>query len=289
MEILRKTDTTSLSATFLVSSSATHTLDYEDLLTREVFSASATPSFGAATFVLDSKYLTYTGNLAAAVRNGEDEVIHLTNIDVVRPYCNIDALAVSLNILDGSEINFERIARYIINNQTKGFAFVRKEKQVTGNNSDYIPIDERLYKIYKVYENGELQYDSSLEENHTSYRVTRDGAAIEEYKEIDENKMDYGLVWRDRYLDIDFRNGFDYVIDGDFGWKVIPSDIQEASELLIQDMKNDSLRYINRYIESFDNGDFKIKFAGGATSSTGNVIVDKILEKYKNEIRLGVL
>lgn len=289
MEILRKTDTTSLSATFLVSSSATHVLEYEDLLTREVFSASATPVFGAATFTLNSKYLTYTGNLAAAVKNEEDEVVHLTNIDVVRPYCNIDALAVSLNILDGSEINYERIARYIINNQTKGFGFVRKEKKVTGNNSDYIPIDERLYKIYKVYENGELQYDSSLETNNTSYRVTRDGSAIEEYKEVDENKMDYRLVWRDRYLDIDFRDGFDYVIDGDFGWKVIPSDIQEASELLIQDMRNDSLKYINRYIESFDNGDFKIKFAGGATSSTGNVIVDKILEKYKNEIRLGVL
>jgi hypothetical protein len=101
--------------------------------------------------------------------------------------------------------------------------------------------------------------------------------------------MDYRLVWRDRYLDIDFKDGFDYVIDGDFGWKVIPSDIQEASELLIQDMKNDSSKYMNRYIESFDNEDFKIKFATGATSNTGNVIVDKILEKYKNEIRLGVL
>ena len=289
MEILRSTNTTSLLATFSVSSSATHTLEYEDLLTKESFSASATPAFGSATFSLDSKYLTYTGNLVATVKNGEGEVVHLTNMDVVRPYCNLDAIAASLNILDGSEINYERIARYIIDNQTKGFSFVRKEKQVTGNNSDYIPIDEKLYKIYKVYENGELKYDSSSEQNDTSYRITRDGSAIEEYKDVDENKMDYRLVWRDRYLDIDFKDGFDYVIDGDFGWKVIPSDIQEASELLIQDMKNDSSKYMNRYIESFDNEDFKIKFATGATSNTGNVIVDKILEKYKNEIRLGVL
>ena len=97
------------------------------------------------------------------------------------------------------------------------------------------------------------------------------------------------MVWRERYLDSAFGEGSEYRVDGDFGWKVIPQDIQEACELLIQDIKSDNLKYINRYIESFDNEDFKIKFAKNPTAGTGNMFVDKILEKYRNRLRIGVL
>jgi hypothetical protein len=102
------------------------------------------------------------------------------------------------------------------------------------------------------------------------------------------NRIDYPKIWRDRFLDVDFFSGYEYVVDGDFGWKVIPQDIQDASEMLIQDIANDSLRYINRYIESFDNDDFKIKFAKNWSSSTGNRVVDRILERYQKPILPGV-
>jgi phosphomannomutase len=49
------------------------------------------------------------------------------------------------------------------------------------------------------------------------------------------------------------------------------------------------MQYINNYIESFDNADFKIKFAKNFANGTGNLIVDKILSKYKNSIKIGVL
>lgn len=290
MEILRHTDTTSLVASFQVSSSATHTLEYDDLLTGESFSASATPLYGTVSFTLNSKYLTYTGNLVASVKNASGDTVVLTNIDVVRPYCNTDNIASALNITDGSELDYERITRYIIDSQTQGFSFVRKEKEIVGNGSDYLPVDEKIYKIYKVYQNGQLIFDSTSEVNEVSLLISKDGTSIISVDpEVPENKINYKQVWRERYLDADFNEGSEYVIDGDFGWKVIPQDIQEASELLIQDLKNNTLQYVNRYIESFDNDDYKIKFAKGAISNTGNVTVDKILEKYRNRIRLGVL
>lgn len=292
MEILRHDDTTSITATFSVTNASAHTLEYEDLITGETFSASATPSSGAVTFTLNEKYLTYTGNLAATVKDANDDIVILTNIDVVRPYCDTDAVATALNILDGSEIDYERIARYIIDSQTQGFNFVRKEKEIVGNDSDYLPVDEKIHKLYKVYSNGELYFDSTVafDNNLQNYKISKDQSSITSDPGVTyENKVNYRKVWRDRYLDSAFADGVEYLVDADFGWKVIPSDIKEACELLIQDMKNDSLKYTNRYIEQFDNEDFKIKFTKGVSSSTGNLIVDKILEKYKNRIRLGVL
>jgi hypothetical protein len=295
MEILNERaykKVTSLTATFSISPSGTYTLDYEDLYTGESFSASATTISGAVTFTLDEKYLNYTGNLSASVKNSDGDTVILTNVDIVRPYCNLDSIAVALSISGGSEIEYERLARYIIDSQTQPFTFMRKEKDIVGMGMDYLPIDEKIYKIYKVYENQEIQYDSTLtsNENLVTYEITRDGTSITNVDdEAPENKINNKVVWRERYLDSAFGEGSEYRVDGDFGWRVIPQDIQDACEMLIQDIKSDNLKYINRYIESFDNEDFKIKFSKGPNTGTGNMMVDKILEKYRNRLRIGVL
>jgi hypothetical protein len=295
MEILNERaykKVTSLTATFSISPSGTYTLDYEDLYTGESFSASATTISGAVTFTLDEKYLNYTGNLSASVKNSDGDTVILTNVDIVRPYCNLDSIAAALSISGGSEIEYERLARYIIDSQTQPFTFMRKEKDIVGMGMDYLPIDEKIYKIYKVYENQEIQYDSTLtsNENLVTYEITKDGTSITNVDdEAPENKINNKVVWRERYLDSAFGEGSEYRVDGDFGWRVIPQDIQEACEMLIQDIKSDNLKYINRYIESFDNEDFKIKFSKGPNTGTGNMLVDKILEKYRNRLRIGVL
>jgi hypothetical protein len=295
MEILNERaykKVTSLTATFSISPSGTYTLDYEDLYTGESFSASAATISGAVTFTLDEKYLNYTGNLSASVKNSDGDTVILTNIDVVRPYCNLDSIASALSITGGREIEFERLARYIIDSQTQPFTFMRKEKDIVGMGMDYLPIDEKIYKIYKVYENQEIQYDSTLNNsaNLVTYEITKDGTSITSIDdEAPENKINNKVVWRERYLDSAFAEGSEYRIDGDFGWRVVPQDIQEACEMLIQDISSDNLKYINRYIESFDNEDFKIKFSKGPNTGTGNMIVDKILEKYRNRLRIGVL
>ncbi len=296
MEILNERQykkVTSLTATFTVSPSGTYTLDYEDLYTGESFSASATTISGAVSFTLASKYLDYTGSLAASVKDSSGNTVIMTNLEVIRPYCNLDSIASALSITDGSEIDYERLARYIIDSQTQGFPFFRKEKDIIGMGMDYLPIDEKIYKIYKVYKNEELLYNSSLSAsaNLVTYAITKDGSSITnvENESDAENKVNYKPVWHERYLDPAFADGSEYRVDADYGWKVIPQDIQEACELLIQDIKEDNLKYINRYIESFDNEDFKIKFVKNPSAGTGNMFVDKILEKYRNRLRIGVL
>jgi hypothetical protein len=211
----------------------------------------------------------------------------MTNIDIVRPYSNPNTAATALSIKTSEAIEHERLARYIIDSYTGGFNFIRKEKEFIGDGSDQLLIDENIHKLYKLYENGELIYDSESNTNESEYKIHKQLNAI--VLDIPEgNRIDYPKIWRDRFLDVDFFSGYEYVVDGDFGWKVIPQDIQDASEMLIQDIASDSLRYVNRYIESFDNDDFKIKFAKNWSSSTGNRVVDRILERYQKPILPGV-
>jgi hypothetical protein len=289
MELLRLNNTTSLSASFSsLTASASYNIELDDLLTGISYSASAIANAsGIASFVMPSHYLTYTGSLSASVKDSQDNLVNMTNIDIVRPYSNPNTTATALSIKTSEATEHERLARYIIDSYTGGFNFIRKEKEFIGDGSDQLLIDENIHKLYKLYENGELIYDSESNTNESEYKVHKQLNAI--VLDIPEgNRIDYPKIWRDRFLDVDFFSGYEYVVDGDFGWKVIPQDIQDASEILIQDIANDSLRYVNRYIESFDNDDFKIKFAKNWSSSTGNRVVDRILERYQKPILPGV-
>ena len=290
MEILRLSNTTSLSASFSgLTASASYNLELDDLLTSTSYSASAAANgSGVATFSIPDYYLTYNGSLVATVKDSSQDVVNMTNIEIVRPYCTPATVATKLSIKTTEAVEYERLARYIIDSHTNGFNFIRKEKEFIGPGTDELLLDETIHKLYKLYENGELIYDSTLNTNESDYKINKQLNAI--VLDVPEtNRLNYGKVWKDRFLDVDFYDGYEYLVDADFGWKVVPQDIQEACELLVQDIVKDNIRYINRYIESFDNDDFKIKFAKNWTATTGNLSVDRILEKYKRPIRVGVL
>jgi hypothetical protein len=267
-----------------------YTLEYSDILTDVVVSVSATANAtGEVSFLLNEKYASYDAVLDANVYDYLDEVVVATNIDVVRPYTNISTLATDLNKTVTQVKEMERIARYIIDSEvSQGFGYVRKEKEIVGNGSDYLVVNEKINKLYKVYENGTLLYDSTSDNNEINFAISKDKTSIVPLHE-ESNKTEYPQVWRDRYLSRAFSDGYDYVIDADFGYKVVPQDIQEATRLLCSDISSDNMKYLNKYIESFDNDDFKIKFAKNFNASTGNLVVDRILTKYKNSIRIGVL
>jgi hypothetical protein len=290
MEALRiNGQTPSVTFTGLLPSSE-YTLTYTDLSTQEEYtSTQQSNASGEVAFVLNSYYDNYDGVLDATLFNYLDEVETVAGIEVIRPYTNITTLATELNKTYAQAKDTERTARFIIDSESaKTFGFVRKEKEFIGNGSDYLVIDEKIHKLYKVYENGNLLYDSTQEENLVTYTISKDRTSIIPVY-IEANKTEYPQVWRDRYLSRAFADGYDYVVEADFGYKVIPQDIQEATKLLCSDISSGNMQYINNYIESFDNADFKIKFAKNFVNGTGNLIVDKILSKYKNSIKIGVL
>jgi len=290
METLRLPETTTVEVSFSVPSASTlYILSYEDLGTGQTYSTSSTSnSSNIVTFGLDDTYLTYTGTLKADVLTSASANVITDGIDVVKPYCDITDVKTKLGITTAQAIQTERVARKIIESEVSGkFNFVRKQKEVYGMGLDYLMLDERIVKLYYLYENGVKIYDYE-DENLQDYKISIDGTSIVTAASP-VNKMEYKYVWRDRYLDTDFFSGYDSLVDGDFGYQVIPGDIQEACELIMQDIANDNMRYMNRYIEEFDNNEFKVKFGKGTTTGTGNMIADKILSGYKNRIIPGVI
>ena len=289
METLRLPETTTVEVSFSVPDASTlYILSYDDLTTGSTYSTSATSnSSKIVTFGLDDRYLTYTGSLKATVYTAASALVITDGIDVVKPYCDITSVKNKLGITTAQAIQVEKVARKIIESEAGKFDFQRKQKEIYGMGLDYLPLDEKIQRLYYLYENGVKIYDYENEDLQ-EYKISVDGTSIVT-SVTQVNKMEYKYVWRDRYLDTDFFSGYDYLVDGDFGYIVVPEDIQEACELIMQDITNDNMRYINRYIEEFDNNEFKVKFGKGITTGTGNLIADKILSGYKNRIIPGVI
>lgn len=288
MEVLRLPESTSIQATFTVpTANALYHAYYDDLNTGASYSASAVSNSNKlVTFTLNSYYLTYYGNLEFDIYQN-NALVYSTGLDIIRPYCDITAVKNKLAISTAQAIQCESVARAIIESECGTFYFIRKNKEVTGMGMDYLPINERICKLYKMYENGLIIHDSSDPELDL-YKISLDSSSIVP-SQIIENKLEYAKVWRDRYYDASFASGYDYLIDGDFGYKVVPNDIQKACELLMQDIATGNMQYINKYIESFDNTEFKVQFAKTFMNGTGNFTVDNILSKYKNTIVPGVI
>jgi hypothetical protein len=88
----------------------------------------------------------------------------------------------------------------------------------------------------------------------------------------------------------EFSEGADYILLLETGYKVVPYDIQDATLMLIDDIKCGKLDYYKRYIKNYSTDQFKIEYDKRLIDGTGNILVDKILDKYKETIiRPGVL
>ncbi len=288
MEILRLPESTSVQASFNVPlSNSLYTALYTDSITGTTYSASATSSASnIVTFTLNNYYMTYAGQLEFSIYQS-GFIVYSDIVTVLKPYCDITALKNELGITMEKAIEYESTARSIIESQAGEFKFVRKNKEISGMGLDFLPVNERIETLYRMYENGEMIHDSSTATLNL-YQISVDRSSIVPIDEI-QNKVEYQKVWKDRYLDVSFANGYDYLINADFGYKFIPQDIQKVCKLLIVDLSNNNMQYINKYIEMFDNVEFRVQFSKEFAKGTGNMIVDNILSKYKNRIIPGVI
>jgi hypothetical protein len=60
--------------------------------------------------------------------------------------------------------------------------------------------------------------------------------------------------------------------------------------MLIEDIKCGKLDYYKRYVTSYSTDQFKLQFDKAMLNGTGNILVDKIIDKYITDYkRPGVL
>jgi hypothetical protein len=249
------------------------------------------------------------------------DIVVEDNLEVKRPYVDPTLLAAANNQTSATEIakytEYENLARAIIDSITGGFYYEREFFEIVGQEVDYIPLWKRVHKILKVYENTVLVYDVYDEEGPAltdyTYVITKDKTALTKDPVQAEGAINRAerrparipIGSSDSFSLFDtedsgntmtvtpgvaFPTGIDLILLLETGYKVVPIDIQDATKLLVEDIRCGKLDYYKRYISNYSTDQFKIQYDKRMIEGTGNIIVDKILSKYVNNIvRPGVL
>jgi hypothetical protein len=245
-----------------------------------------------------------------------DEPVVEDNLEIVRPYVDPTTLGTTATEI-AQYTEYESLARTIIDNITGGFYNKKTYLETVGQGTDYIPLWERTNKILKVYENAELVYNVDDEDGPAlsvwNYLITKDKTAItkdpvaytDAINRAERKKSGMFVAPSDSFALFDtedsgniytisggvaFNEGYDYLFLLETGYKVVPYDIQDATKMLIEDIKCGKLDYYKRYITSYNTDQFKIQFDKKILDGTGNILVDKILSKYIQSItKIGVL
>lgn len=221
-------------------------------------------------------------------------------VAIIRPYVDPNTKGDTATEIDEYR-KHEELARAIIDSVVDdGFYYKKKTYSCVGLGADVLPVWSEIKKVLRLYENNVLIFDSTDAENYSvKYEVAKNGYGVQEASTDTYNRyesaplilpaagsdmLDLGFSYRG------FPKGFDYVVIGEFGYKEVPSDVVRATELLVDDIQCGRLDYYKRYISDYNTDQFKIKFDSGVFDGTGNILVDKILSKYKKPIKsLGVL
>lgn len=238
------------------------------------------------------------------------------NLNIERPYVDPNTLGTTASEIKEYE-EYESLARAIIDSITGGFYYETNYIETVGQGTDYIPLWVRPYKILKVYENAELVYDVDNTDGPAlgdwNYIITKDKtsiikdpvASVDAMNRSERKRARLPLAASDSIFMFDtedsgntltvqpgvtFDEGIDYIFLLEIGYRVVPIDIQDATKILINDIKCGKLDYYKRYVSSYSTDQFKLQFDKGIFEGTGNILVDKILDKYITNItKPGVL
>ena len=223
-----------------------------------------------------------------------EHTLHEENLDIIRPYVNANKIGSTASEISEYRMH-ELLARAIIDTIIpNGFYNYKKVIQTVGQGSDYFPLWYDTNKILKVYENNVLVYDAETPElNEYDYVITLDNSAVQRVISDRYNRSENspanlptasGDIGYYGYRSVGFPAGYDYTFIVDSGYKTIPSDVEVATRALIEDIKCGKLDYYKRYVTSYNTDQFTIQFDKAIFNGTGNMLVDKILDKYSNTI-----
>jgi hypothetical protein len=83
-----------------------------------------------------------------------------------------------------------------------------------------------------------------------------------------------------KYITPKFMDDIFYIIRGNWGWDSIPSNVTEASALLIADLMSDDANYARRGISRLKMDQYEIQYTDSAAVGTGNIEADVLLMDY---------
>lgn len=287
--------------------------DVEDIILQDTAESSAS---SVITYSLPEEFSKYDSSYSLSIYEAiyatgvEDptlgDLVVEDNLDITRPYVDPSSLGTTASEI-AEYTKYERLARTIIDSITGGFYYSTEWLEVVGQGTDYMPVWEKVYKVLKVYENQVLVWDTEDVNGPAladfSYMVSKDLSAIikdpvqsvGEYNRADQRPANIPFAPSDSIglfdtedsgnfqtfpVGVTFPQGWDYIFFLESGYKVVPYDIQDATKMLIEDIKCGRLDYYKRYILNYSTDQYRVQIDKGALQGTGNMLVDKILDKY---------
>lgn len=228
---------------------------------------------------------------------------HYDSFEVVVPYANISDVFEDLNFgTDPSDANYksyhdiqmaEKYARKLIELYTTQYFYSYSDTQVAyGYGSDILPLPFKLNEITELYENDILVYQNPAptipNPNKWPYdpMISESGFGIRVNRQDEVDQITYssnGLVSPtvyDQQYSGAFKKEYRYIVKGNFGWKSVPDNVEEACIILINDFFNKDLAWRNRYVSKIQTFDWTFEYMEDAHRGTGNYYADMLLQPY---------
>jgi hypothetical protein len=214
-------------------------------------------------------------------------------VSLIRPYASINRIVdlaeidvTTLGSASASKLQrLERRARLSINSYL-GFNFYKEKRTATvyGNNTDVLTLPYPIYRIDAIYEDDILIYQRDSETDQLEFPVEI-GPSSNRIKIVNSSEKNKETLEFPKfsvfYYDGLFKKDFSYKIDGIWGWEYIPSEIEEATALLVNDYLCNDFNVRNKNISQLSNDSYNIKYNADFATGIGNLLVDNLLAPYR--------
>ena len=167
--------------------------------------------------------------------------------------------------------NVEKMARRIVDTYCgQNFQFIKNKTRVyDGNGREMLSLGSRLNSFSSVFIDQSDFTDRCSIDLKTKYFIRLNTS----YPYFDSRRDD---VYRDKFPRYTL-----VTVTGDWGWMSVPWEVEQAVELLMIDLLDDTRREHYRYgIVRSDQGGNRLMMDKGIFNSTGNVDVDTLLMDY---------
>lgn len=227
-----------------------------------------------------------------------NEIYHDTYVDVITPYCSLAEAIEDLNFgTDQSDPNYktyhdlvmaEKYARKAIENYTgQKFSLYDDVQIVYGAGSDILPLPFKINDLHELYGNDILLINTFEDINNLScdVEISQSGFALKANRANMIDNVVYtanGLVppsinYSDGGI---FSKNVAYRVQGRYGWKAVPDEIEIACIELMKDYFAKDSTWRNKYVHSVQSFDWHFEYNQEAYRGTGNVYVDQLLLPY---------
>lgn len=295
IEYLRS-DNSELDITFTAASGITSVIfEAYDLDTNNFIQSGTTSSAASQVFTA-----TLTSDSAAYDRNIKMEWISSTAststntisyISIVRPFATASRIR-ELADIDSSTTNAslkkeEKKARSLIQSYT-GVNFAKEYTSIVvyGNDSDVLTLPIPVIRIDKIYEDDILVYDSVSSASVNSFEYQLEPSVsktrikiINEDDELERRILEYPDIAVIPYSGV-FKKDYQYKIIGIFGYEYVPSKVELACSLVVEDLLCNDWNIRNKVIQSMKTDSYDLQYAKEFAGGTGNLMVDSLLSEW---------